>query len=229
MLRIILFVIVVWSMPSAACELFAGEARYRIEHETFGTIGEERLTFRCENDLIVVDRTVDVDVRFLMASLYRRNARYTEVWRGERLISFQGSTDDDGKRTTLATEVVSDEVIEIRGAGAPITAPSMAMPTDPWHMKLIHRTLLFDRVDGQLEEVRVVDLGADQLSIDGHVVEAHRFAVSGLREQEFWFDEASSIWLRSMIRHASGDIIITRFDLSLPSRVAKLDADGHGK
>ncbi len=43
---IILFAIAVWSTPSIACELFADEARYRIEHEIFGTIGEERLSSR---------------------------------------------------------------------------------------------------------------------------------------------------------------------------------------
>lgn len=225
---ILLFAVVVWPTPSIACELFADEARYRIDHEVFGTIGEEKLTVRCDDDRVVVDRTVDVDVRFAMISLHRRQAHYTEVWRGERLIRFQGRTDDNGERTTLAAEVVSNEAIELHGSGAPIRASRMAMPTDPWHVKLIHRTLLFDRVDGQLDEVRVTDLGMDRLTVDGQEVDARKFAVSGLRDQEIWFDDASGLWLRSRIKHASGDIVITRCNPRLPSRVAKIDADGHG-
>ncbi len=225
---ILLFAIAVWSTPSIACELFADEARYRIEHEIFGTIGEEKLTVRCDDDRVVVDRTVNVDVRFAMISLHRRQAHYTELWQGEQLIRFQGHTDDNGERTTLAAEVHSDEAIELQGSGAPIRAPRMAMPTDPWHMKLIHRTLLFDRIDGQVHEVHVVDLGMDRLTINGQEVDARKFAVSGLRDQEFWFDDASGLWLRSMISHASGDIMITRYNLSSASRVAKVDADAHG-
>jgi hypothetical protein len=225
---ILLFAIAVWSTPSIACELFAGEARYRIDHEIFGTIGEEKLTVRCDDDRMVVDRMVDVDVRFAMISLHRRQAHYTEVWQGQRLIRFQGRTDDNGERTTLAAEADTDEAIEIQGAGVSIRVPRMAMPTDPWHMKLIHRTLLFDRINGQAHEVRVTDLGVDRLTIEGQEVDARKFAVSGMRDQELWFDDASGLWLRSTIRHASGDIMITRYNLSSLSRVAKVDADAPG-
>ena len=225
---IILFAIVAWPTPSAACEVFADQARYRIQHEIFGTIGEENLTLRCEDDRLLVERTVDVDVRFATISLYRRQAHYTEVWQGERLIRFDGRTDDDGERTTLTTEFVSDEAIQIQAKGASIRAPHSAMPTDPWHVKLIQRTILFDRIDGKIDEVRVVDLGTDRLTIDGRGVDARKFAVSGVRKQEIWFDHASGIWLASRIEHKSGDISITRNTLSLPSDVAKVDVDAYG-
>lgn len=227
---LLLSMIVVWSATSAAFDFLAGEARYRIDHEMFGTIGEERLTFHRSMGVIVVDRTVEVDVRFLMASLHRRSARYTEVWQGERLISFQGRTDDNGDRTSLEAEAAAGSVIKIRHSApsSPIEASPMTMPTDPWHVTLIHRTLLFDRLSGRLERVRVVDLGADRLSVDGQVVETHRYAVSGRRNQEFWFDDRSGLWLRSTIRHASGEVTITRYALSLSPRIADVDADAHG-
>lgn len=226
---IILFTILIWSTHSVACELVPEELRYRIEHAMFGTIGEEKLTLRCEAGLVVVDRTVDVDVRFVMASLYRRHARYTEVWRGERLVRFEGSTDDNGEQTTVAAEIVSDDTIEIEGAGSSVSAPLMAMPTDPWHLKLVDRTLLFDRIDGHVFDARVTDLGTDRLNIEGRWIDARRFAVSGQRDQELWFDRSSGLWLRSMIRHASGDIMVTLNNPSTPSRIARIDADARGE
>lgn len=224
----VLFMIVFWSMPSAACELFGDEARYRIEHEMFGPIGEETLTFHCENDLVVIDRTVDVDVRLLMASVYHRHARYTEVWRNDRLVRFQGTTDDNGTLKTLVADVALDNAIAIRGPKALIKAPLTVIPTDPWHLKLVHRTLLFDRLDGQVSDVRVVDLGTDQLNIDGHWIDARKFAIFGSRDQELWFDRSSGFWLKSMIRHGSGDITITRQSPRLPSHLAKVKVDGQG-
>ncbi len=226
---IILIAIIIWSTPSAACELFGDEARYRIEHELFGRIGEENLTLRCLGDLVVVDRTVDIDVRVLMASFYQRHARYTEVWRGDRLIRFQGNTDDDGVAMTLEAEMSLDDAIVIKGSKTLIKAPLTAMPTDPWHLKLIHRTQLFDRLDGQVAEVRVNDLGREPLDIGGHVIDARKFAISGPRDQEFWFDRASGLWLKSIIHHGSGDVTITRQDWGSPARLAEADADGHGK
>lgn len=221
--------IVLSSTPSVACEHLPEEARYRIEHAVFGTIGEEKLTLRCEADRLVVDRTVDVDVHFVMVSLYRRHARYTEVWQGDHLIRFDGSTDDNGEQTTLAVEVASDGVIEIQGSGSTIRAPLTAMPTDPWHVKLIERTLLFDRADGHVFDVRVTDLGADRLNIEGRWIDARRFAISGQRDQELWFDRSSGLWLKSMIWHASGDIMITWHNPRPASRVARIDADACGE
>ncbi len=232
MLRIlgtILIAVMAWSTPSAACELFGDEARYHIEHEMFGRIGEESLTLRCIDDLIVVDRTVDIDVRVLMASFYQRHARYTEIWRGDHLIRFQGRTDDDGVQMTLAAEVSMDDAIVIKGSKTSVEAPPTVMPTDPWHLKLINRTLLFDRLDGHVSDVSVVDLGTDQLKIDGHAIETRKFAVSGPRDQEFWFDRASGLWLKSTIAHGSGDITITRQNWQPPSHLAEVSTDAGGR
>ena len=225
----ILFTIVLSSTSSIACELLPEENRYRIEHAIFGAIGEEKLTLRCEADMVVVDRTVDVDVRLFMASVYHRYAHYTEVWRNERLIRFEGRTDDNGERTTLSAEVVSDDAIELRGSGRSIRAPLTAVPTDPWHLKLVDRKTLFDRIDGQVFDVHVTDLGADRLNIEGRWIDARRFAVSGQRDQELWFDRSNGLWLRSMIRHASGDIVITRHNPDSSSRVAEIDANARGE
>ena len=224
---IILTMIIVGSTPSVACELFGDEARYRIEHEMFGRIGEEILTLRCLDDLVIVNRTVDIDVQVFMASFYQRHARYTEVWRGNRLIRFQGDTDDDGKPMTLAAEVSLDGLIVITGPKTLIKAPLTAMPTDPWHLKLAHRTQLFDRLDGHVSDVEVVDLGTERLTIDGHVIDARKFAVSGPRDQAFWFDRTSGLWLKSIIAHSSGDITITRQNWRLPQHLAGVRADGH--
>lgn len=228
-LGIVFITALVGSTPSVACELLGGEARYQIEHEVFGRIGEERLTLRCLDDLVIVDRTVDIDVQVFMASFYQRHARYTEVWRGDRLIRFQGDTDDDGKPMTLAAEVSLDDAIVIKGPKTLIIAPLTAMPTDPWHLKLAHRTQLFDRLDGHVSDVGVVDLGMEQLNIDGHVIVARKFAVSGSRDQEFWFDQASGLWLKSIIAHGSGDITITRQDWQPSQHLAEVSADGHGE
>src|SRR5918996_2375568 len=99
MLPAVAFVLslLVWSAAGFACTPPVERAAYRIEHETFGDIGRQVLTFRCDGDRLVVDTTVDVAVRMLFLTIYRHEARYRGVWQGDRLIRFESHTDDNGK------------------------------------------------------------------------------------------------------------------------------------
>ena len=199
-----------WSNPTLACGHFSDEARYVIEHTTFGTIGEEHLSVRCEDDRVIVERKVDVRVRVLMATLYRRQAHYIEVWQDDQLVHFDGHTNDDGKEKSLQAALTSADVISIDVPPTSIEVPSSAIPTDPWHHDLIRHQILFDRHDGHLMNVDIVEAGDEELMIGGHAVGTRKVIVSGDRQQEIWFDRSTGIWLKSIINHNSGDIIITR-------------------
>jgi len=202
-----------WSSATLACGVFDEDIRYQVEHEIFGAIGEETLHLVCDDDRLIVDRTVDVDVRLMFKSFYRRHARYTEVWQDGRLIGFEGNTVDDGEHWTLTVASVSDERIAIKRAGETIEAPATVIPTDPWHRDIMNRTLLFDRLDGRLITVTIIDAGDDQLKIGGRWLTARKYSLSGHRDQNIWFDSESGFWLKSTIKHASGNIHITRKSL----------------
>lgn len=225
---LVLLTIMAWSSAAIACGFADDEARYRVEHGVFGTIGEETLRLYCEDDLVIVDRTVDVDVRLLISSLYQRRAHYVEAWRDDRLIRFEGETDDNGERTTLRAEATDDPAIAITAAGASTSAPATVMPTDPWHLKLVERQALFDRKDGRVMEVTVTDAGEERLTIAGHPIDAQKFVISGKREQTLWFDQRSGFWLKSTIKHGTGDIIITRMTPILPPRLAGIGGGKQG-
>jgi hypothetical protein len=207
---VILSAFLVWSGSALAGEPYEKELRYQIEHELFGEIGEETLKIRQEADRVVIDRTVNVTVRFMLATLYQRRARYIEIWQDDRLIRFEGNTLDDGEQSDLIATLRTGEAIAIETAGNLIDVPVSAIPTDPWHQNIVDRQLLFDRLDGRLMDVVVTDRGLEQLRIDDRLVEARKFTISGQRHQELWFETSSGLWLKSTIKHASGDIHITR-------------------
>ncbi len=225
---LVLLTIMTWSSAAAACGVAEDEARYRIEHEIFGAIGEETLSLHCEGDRVIVDRTVDVDVRLLVGSLYQRRAHYVETWQDDYLIRFDGETDDNGEHTTLRAETTADRAIAITGTDASISAQATVIPTDPWHLKLITREMLFDRKDGKLMDVTVTDEGEERLTIAGHPVDTRKFVISGKREQTLWFDQRSGLWLKSRIEHGTGDIVITRMTPVPRPRLAGIGNEKQG-
>ena len=109
MLALVAFLVclLVSSVPSLACAPPAERAVSRIEHEIFGDIGRQILTFTCRGDRLVVDTTVSIAVRVLFVTLYRHEAHYREVWQGDRLIGFESHTDANGRALDVSWRELS--------------------------------------------------------------------------------------------------------------------------
>jgi len=206
---IFLLSLVVWSTASWACVLPREESRYQVEHEAFGSIGEEALTLHCVGDQLVVDRRIDVNVHILFMTAYHRNAHYTEVWQGDRLVRFESETNDNGQQSTLVVRAAASGTMIIDGPDGQSEVPETVIPTDPWNQRIVERGLQFDRTNGDLMEVSVVDAGDDVIEIQGRTIPARKFVLSGMRHQELWFDSAGT-WIKSKIMHGTGTITITR-------------------
>jgi Family of unknown function (DUF6134) len=217
MLALVAFLVslLVSCVPSLACAPPAERTVYRIEHETFGNIGRQVLTFACRGDRLVVDTSVSVAVRVLFVTLYRHEAHYREVWQGDRLVGFESHTDDNGRALEVSARAVGGRVI-IDGPKGRSEAPSTVVPDHPWNRDLIDRTLLFDPIDGTVRQVAVVDAGEAPIQVEGRRIMAHRYRVSGDLELESWYD-GTGAWVKWRMQHERGAVTMTR---ELPSVVA---------
>jgi hypothetical protein len=204
-----------WSVPALACVPPVERAVYRIEHETFGDIGRQVLTFWCDGDRLVVDTTVDVAVRMLFLTIYRHEARYRGVWQGDRLIRFESHTDDDGKILEVFARAAGGRVI-IDGPNGQSEAPLTVVPNHPWNHDVIARTLLFDPVDGKVLQVDVTDAGEEAIELAGRRVMARKYLVSGDLKLELWYDLGGA-WVRWRMQDERGTVTMSR---QLPSRLA---------
>ena len=206
---VFLLTMISFSLQALACVTSPEEAVYQVQHEKFGTIGQEVITRQCKDDQLIIDRKVEVDVRLLFATVYHRDAHYIETWQDDRLVRFEGYTNDNGETFTLVARSIGNGPMVVDGPDGEAEIPKTAIPTDPWTQNLIGRALHFDRTNGDLMEVNVVDAGPDKIEIGGAPVWTHKFILSSKREQELWFG-LDGTWLKSKIQHASGVITITR-------------------
>src|ERR671918_3139674 len=85
--------------PAAAlaCSHPPERVEYAIHHETYGQVGRHVITFSCHGDDLVVETTIAGEVKVLMVPLFKRDATYREVWRGDRLIAFDSHIVDNGE------------------------------------------------------------------------------------------------------------------------------------
>ena len=197
------------SAPSFACGPPPVErAVYRVDHETFGNIGRQVLTFSCSGDRLVVETTVDVAVQMALFTLYRQEAHYREVWEGDRLVRFESHTDDNGRVLAVSARAVGERIV-IDGPNGHSEAPLMAVPDHPWNHDVVGRTLLFDPVDGTFRRVEVTDAGEVPVEVGGRQIMARKYLVSGDLEVELWYDENGG-WVKWRMHDGRGAVTMTR-------------------
>jgi hypothetical protein len=180
----------------------------RIEHAQLGEIGRHAVDFSCEDGDLVVDTRAEIEVKILLATAYHREARWREVWRGDQLLEFEGTTIDDGEPYRV-TARLEDERMVIEGRSGRIDAPPDIVPDHPWNEDLIDRPLLFDVRDGVLLEVEAHAAGKELIVAGGREVEAQKFVVSGDIERDLWYAKDGR-WLQWRLERAGGTITLIR-------------------
>lgn len=197
------------SGPAVACEAPASPQVFAIEHEVFGRIGRHVISFRCDGRALHVDTDVEIAVRILRVTAYRREARYHEVWDDGTLIRFDGRVaDPDGERTVSARRDGRRVVID--GDSGRTEAPADVVPNHPWKPALLARMLAFDVNTGELIRQRTQSAGKETVDVGAGRVTAKKFVTSGDRERELWYDDQGLV--RWRLQYAGAAITLSRQD-----------------
>jgi Family of unknown function (DUF6134) len=191
-----------------ACEPPPGPAEYTATHATQGQIGTHVITFHCDGDALVVETAIEGEIRVLLLPVLRREGRYREVWRGDRLIAFDSRVVDNGEVYEVTARAEGEKTI-IEGRRGRIEAPPDIVSNHPWNHTVIERPLVFDTQRGRLQEVQVTPAGTERITASGRTYSARKYVVSGDLERELWYDEAGH-WLQSRLEVRGQTITLTR-------------------
>jgi Family of unknown function (DUF6134) len=206
-----LLVIAGLSLPGTAalaCPEPPERAEFAIHHETYGEIGRHVIDFSCDGDDLVVETTIEGEVKVLMVPLFKRDGTYREIWREGRLIAFDSHIVDNGEVYEVRARAEGDHTV-IKGRRGRIEAPPTIVFNHPWNRAVIERTLLFDTQRGRLQEVDVTPVGTETITVDGRKIEAQKYRITGDLERELWYDGAGN-WLQSRLEHDGARITLTR-------------------
>jgi hypothetical protein len=195
------------SLPSSkafACTPPAPRTVYAIHHETYGDIGTHTLTFHCDGEDLIVDTEVKVDVTMFFVTVYKRRARYREVWRQDRLLAYEAWTNEAGDEYVTKARLEDDQLI-IDGVEPGVSVPADTVSSHPWNARVVDRELLFGMKDGRLLQVDVEAAGVEMIDVGDKAIKARKYVVSGDIERELWYDQAGN-WLRWRLE-SRGDMI----------------------
>jgi Family of unknown function (DUF6134) len=196
------------SAPSHACDHPARQEVYKVDHERFGEIGRHVITFSCQGDDLLVETKISGEATLLSLPVYTLDADYREVWRGDRLISFESKINDNGERFEVSARAEGDRMVIDRRRGI-IEAPVTIVSDHPWNFAVLDRPLLFDARRGKLRQVQVEPAGEGGLLIGGREVAAKKYQMTGDLERMLWYGEDGT-WLQAQLEYGGSKVLVTR-------------------
>jgi hypothetical protein len=193
--------------PGQACERPPGQDVYRVKHETFGEIGRHVVTYSCQGDDLLVETKISGEATMLSVPIYTLDGSYREVWRGDRLLSFDSRVDDNGEKFEVSARAEGDKMLIDRRRGT-IEAPATIVSDHPWNYAVLDRTLLFDARRGKLRHVQIEPAGEEMLTIGGREVPARKYNMTGDLKRVLWYGEDGT-WLQSQLNYGGGKVFVT--------------------
>jgi hypothetical protein len=184
--------------PASASDLpYGGELRFQVLRDG-GAFGSHVLRFMREGGRIVVDGTIDLEVRIAFITLFRYTHRKREVWEGDRLVAFDSTTDDDGTKYVVTVRP-TDGGLRVEGWDGTHVVPADTPPAAYWRPRMILSPLLINTQYANIEETKITDLGTEAVVAGGRSLQGRRHAIEGRwGTVETWY--AGEEWLKLMFR-----------------------------
>lgn len=168
-------------------------------------IGTHALTFTRDGSDVRVAIAIDFAVRFVGITAFRYTHRNTELWRGDRLLAIDATTDNNG--TALAvTARAGGAGITVEGTEAgTYVAPIEAISTSYWHGAFL-RGQKIDTQGGKLLVTTLEQLGEETIDVAGRPTPAQRWRIAGDLKLDIWYDRAGA-WSALRFARSDGSVI----------------------
>jgi hypothetical protein len=164
-------------------------------------IGTHRLDFDRQGERLVVATSIELAVKVVGITAYRYTHRGREIWLGKALVSFDSSTDDDGKPYTVRASRDQGQLRVERtspAAGDPVRdlLPADLLPSTHWNIHQASQGFLLNAQKGTRERITVTAAGRETVRTRSGVIAATRHRYEGGLRMDQWFDDRGR-WIRS--------------------------------
>jgi Family of unknown function (DUF6134) len=155
-------------------------------------IGEHRVRFRPEGDVLIVNIALEVAVGLWPIARFRYTHTAREIWHDDQFQSLESETSGEGKRVRVSANRTAENVIvESSSAGRAVLA-SDAIPLTHWNVLCLQRPL-FSPQEGTPIAARFDAHGEETVSLaDGSKVPATRYSLMLKPALYNWYDRAGA-------------------------------------
>jgi len=172
--------------PASASETYT----YTVHHPSYGDIGTYTDIVSESDGVTQIDSRLRVAVTMLGVVVYREDGDRSEIWRDNRLVSFQSVSNRNGERIEVRGKAEKDGFVVTTPAGT-FVAPANVKPSDPWAIKKLGAAVMVSTKSGKIWDVDVSGGEEATVSAEGKAVATRHFHVAAGSDEdkwEVWFD-----------------------------------------
>ena len=159
-------------------------------------IGVHHLSFRTEDDTVVVSVDSSITVRILRIPVYRLSYVSEEVWRDNTLISVVATTTENGDSNTVEFDITT---------GGP-SAADTHYASNHWHPGVLTGDTVFNTLTGESSNITVTDLGVEEVSVSGSKLNATHYRYDDDIQANVWYD-TDGLWMKMKFSGEDGSLI----------------------
>ncbi|MET4806997.1 hypothetical protein ABIE63_002164 [Limibacillus sp. MBR-115] len=148
--------------------------------------------------------TMEVSVKALFVTVYRRTHRRVETWDGGNLVHLEAETDDDGTPYSLQL-VKNGEGYERTVNGTTESFGADFAPVPDWNRALATGKAkgLSAQSDEIYDPVMLENLGTESITVPAGTFEAEHLRTGGAFARDLWYDDQGRLLLMTFVSRDS--------------------------
>jgi hypothetical protein len=150
-------------------------------------IGTNTLDFSRQGDVTTVKVVTHILVKVLFVNAYRYDHSETASFKGNELVSFSSTTDDNGTNHQIAAHESSGKLL-LKVDGDESEVSKNIYPAIIFSPDIGGKPQLFDPGNGKRLSAKAEDLGEENVTVHGVQQELHHIKLSGQFDRDLWFD-----------------------------------------
>ncbi len=178
-------------------------------------IGTDTFDIARHGDATDVKIVTHVLVKVLFVNAYRYDHTETASWRGNQLVSFSSTTDDNGTTHEIsAAQTGAKLTLDVDGVKSEV--PKAMVPASLWSAEVSNKSQLFDPGNGKHLSTKPQDLGEETVSVRGAPQQVRHLKLSGPFARELWFDKDGLV--KMTLLGSDNSLITSELRMSTASR-----------
>ncbi|MGR9091904.1 MAG: DUF6134 family protein [Gammaproteobacteria bacterium] len=145
-------------------------------------MGSHTISVRRDGADLVAEIAIDLKIKFAFVTLFEYAHRNREVWRDNRLVSIDTTTNNDGKLFRIAGRAGADGFHVTDGDGVERVFAPGVLPTSYWHPRTPAATQLLNTQTGELATVSITPAPTAPAAGPGR-----QYVVSGDLDLNLWY------------------------------------------
>jgi hypothetical protein len=138
-----------------------------------------------------VETQIHLAVRILGIVVHREDAERAEVWNGNRLSVFHGTTIANGETTKINGQAGPDGFTVTSPQGV-VVAPADIRPSNPWSAGFLTSNTMLRSDTGLVEQVTITGPKAGAVKVGKDSIQAREYDIAATPSYRIWLDSTDT-------------------------------------